>query len=116
MALPKRPPLPVILIANDLVDGEVVFRTASGWSSEPREALIAGNPEAADALEAEGLAEMRHNKVVDAYLVDVSLGENGPQPRHFRERLRTLGPSIRPDLGKQARNGLNTQGAPHVPV
>ena len=34
MALPKRPPLPVILMANDLVDGEVVFRTANGWSSE----------------------------------------------------------------------------------
>ncbi|MBV9111289.1 MAG: DUF2849 domain-containing protein [Hyphomicrobiales bacterium] len=115
MALPKRPPLPVILIANDLVDGEVVFRTASGWSADAREALIAGNAEAADALEAEGLAEMNRNKVVDAYLVDVVLGDDGPQPRHFRERLRTLGPSIRTDLGKQGRSG-ETQGAQHVPV
>jgi hypothetical protein len=114
MALPKRPPLPVILMANDLVDGEVVFRTANGWSPDSREALIAGNPEAADALEAEGLAEMNLNKVVDAYLVDVFLGENGPQPRHFRERLRTLGPSIRPDLGKQAQDGGDRQGGQHV--
>jgi sulfite reductase (NADPH) hemoprotein beta-component len=51
---------------------------------------------------------------VDAYLVDVVLGENGPQPRHFRERLRTLGPSIRRDLGKQARSVIKAQGGPHV--
>ena len=114
MALPKKPPLPAILMANDLVDGEVVFRTATGWSPDSREALIAGNAEAADALEAEGVAEMNRNQVVDAYLVDVVLGENGPQPRHYRERLRTLGPSIRPDLGKQAQSATKTQGVPHV--
>jgi hypothetical protein len=116
MALPKRPPLPVILTANDLVDGEVVFLTANGWSPDHREALIAGNVEAAQILEAEGLAEMEANKVVDAYLVDVALGENGPQPRHFRERLRTLGPSVRADLGKQAQGGGEAQGRQHVPV
>jgi hypothetical protein len=116
MALPKRPPLPVILTANDLVDGEVVFRTANGWSPDHREALIAGNAEAAEILEAEGLAEMEANKVVDAYLVDVALGENGPQPRHFRERLRTLGPSVRTDLGKQAQGGGEALGRQHVPV
>ncbi|MBV8448887.1 MAG: DUF2849 domain-containing protein [Hyphomicrobiales bacterium] len=115
MALPKRPPLPVILIANDLLDGEVVFRTANGWSCDSREALIAGNAEAADALEAEGVTEMSRNKVVDAYLVDVELGEQGPQPRHFRERLRTLGPSIRADLGKQASSD-KARGGQHVPV
>jgi uncharacterized protein DUF2849 len=116
MALPKRPPLPVILVANDLIGGEVVFRTATGWSCNSRDAVIAGNAEAADALEAEGLAEMKRNQVVDAYLIDVVLGENGPQPRDFRERLRTLGPSIRPDLGKQARDGAHAQGGQHVSV
>jgi len=109
MAVAKRPPLPVILVANDLVEGDVVFRSASGWSLDHREALIAGNAEAADALEAEGEAEMAGNKVVDAYLVDVALGENGPVPRHYRERLRVLGPSVRPDLGKQAE-GLASEG------
>jgi hypothetical protein len=102
MAVAKRPPLPVILVANDLAEGEVVFRTAAGWSPDHRDALIAGNVEAADALEAEGAAEMAANKVVDAYLVDVVLDESGPLPRHYRERLRTLGPSVRTDLGKQA--------------
>ena len=106
----RRPVLPVILAANDLVDGDVVFRTAAGWSRDQREALIAGNEEAAAALEAEGLAEMRANRVVEAYLVEVVLGEAGPVPRHVRERIRVLGPSVRPDLGKQAEPG----GASHV--
>jgi hypothetical protein len=114
MALPKRPPLPVILIANDLADGEVVFRTAHGWSPDHREALIAGNGEAADALEAEGTAEMAANRVVDAYLVDVTLEDSGPVPRHYRERLRTLGPSIRTDLGKQAEGLGRVEGLHHV--
>jgi sulfite reductase (NADPH) hemoprotein beta-component len=114
MALPKRPPLPVILVANDLVDGEVVFRSAKGWSSDHRDALIAGNAEAAEALEAEGAAEMAANKVVDAYLVDVTLGDSGPMPRHYRERLRTLGPSIRTDLGKQADTVIRAGSSHHV--
>ena len=29
-----------------------------------------------------------------------------PVPRHFRERFKTLGPSNRPDLGKQAGEGI----------
>jgi hypothetical protein len=114
MAQPKRPPLPVILVANDLAQGEVVFRTATGWSPDHREALIAGNGEAADALEAEGAAEMAANRVVDAYLVDVVLDESGPLPRHYRERLRTLGPSVRLDLGKQALSRNASEGGPHV--
>jgi Protein of unknown function (DUF2849) len=107
MAIAKRPPLPVILVANDLVEGHVVFRTGHGWSPDHRDALIAGNDQAAEALDAEGRAEMAANKVVDAYLVDVLLGEDGPTPRHFRERLKILGPSVRPDLGKQAASGRN---------
>ena len=118
MAVAKRPPLPVMLVANALDEGEVVFRTASGWSADHRHALIAGNVEAADALEAEGLAETAANKVVDAYLVDVELTASGPEPRHYRERLRTLGPSIRTDLGKQAELAGAAerlrQGSPHV--
>jgi hypothetical protein len=111
MALAKRPPLPVILVANELVDGDVVFRTASGWSLDHRDALIAGNAEAADALEAEGRAEMAANRVIDAYLVDVVLDGNGPLPRHYRERLRTLGPSVRTDLGKQAETGFRAENS-----
>jgi hypothetical protein len=117
MSTPKSAPkvivaLPAILLANDLLDGDVVFRTASGWSRDPVEALVVHEPEAAAALEAEAKSAMARNEVVDAYLVDVAIGETGvPVPRHFRERFKILGPSIRTDLGKQAEFSSLAPGA-----
>ncbi len=103
MAAPKAPALPAILLANDLLSGDVVFRTAKGWSRDPGEAAVVESAEAAQHLEAEGKAAMARNEVIDAYLVDVAVNAEGvPVPRHFRERYRVLGPSNRPDLGKQA--------------
>jgi hypothetical protein len=99
----KRPPLPAILIANDLLDGDVVFRAEGRWTLDPVEAVIAHDAATADRLDAEGKAAFAARKVVDAYLIDVAIGPDGvPKPRHFREKFRTLGPSVRRDLGKQA--------------
>ncbi|MEY4091833.1 MAG: hypothetical protein RLZZ496_1015, partial [Pseudomonadota bacterium] len=43
------------------------------------------------------------NRIVDPYLAQVQIGGDGaPVPVHYRERMRTRGPTIRPDLGKQA--------------
>ena len=95
--------LPAILIANDLLDGDVVFRGPSGWSRDPAGARIAHTEAEAAALEAEARATMGAHEVVDAYLVDVTVQPSGlPVPNHFRERFRILGPTHRPDLGKQA--------------
>lgn len=103
MATPKRPAFPLMLLANDLLDGDVVFRADGGWSRDPVDAVIARDEETAARLEAEAQASFRAREVVDAYLVDVTIGPNGvPTPNHFRERFKTLGPSHRPDLGKQA--------------
>lgn len=101
-AAPKTP-LPAILLANDLLDGDVVFRSLDGWTRDPRWALVADSREIADRLEAQAKAAMARNEVVDAYLVDVTLGADGAvTPNHFRERFKVRGPSHRPDLGKQA--------------
>lgn len=108
MAAAKRPPLPVILLVNDLLDGEVLFAAKSGkgdrgWTRDVREASVAQDDAAAQALEDFGAKQVALQKVVDPYLVDVTLGADGaPVPRHYREVLRTLGPSNRRDLGKQA--------------
>jgi hypothetical protein len=48
--------------------------------------------------------------VVDAYLIDVRAEAGTVRPVKLREYLRTLGPSVRTDLGKQARRA----GGPHV--
>ena len=106
MAQPKRVPLPAILLANDLLDGDVVFSNGEGWSRDPADALIARDDVTADRLEAHAKAAFDAQLVVDAYLVDVSVDAEGiPTPRHFRERFKTMGPSNRPDLGKQAAYG-----------
>ena len=107
---PKRPPLPAILLANDLLDGDVVFArvAASGalaWTRDPAEALVAADETVAARLEAFAAASAAAQQVVEAYLVDVAREASGPVPRHFRERFKTLGPSNRPDLGKQAGEG-----------
>lgn len=111
--LVKRPPLPAILLANDLLDGDVVFAIAGadgrlGWTRDPGLALIAADDAAAERLEGFAAAALAAQQVVDAYLVDVELTAAGPVPRHFRERFKTLGPSNRPDLGKQAGEGIAT--------
>lgn len=110
-AAPKRVPLPAILLANDLLDGDVVFAFAENagpldWTRDPALALVAADDAAAERLEAFATAELRGNKVVDAYLVDVAIESGSPVPCHFRERFKTLGPSNRPDLGKQAGEGI----------
>ena len=102
MAAVKRPPLPVILVANDLVEGDVIFAAKTGWTRDPREARVAADEASALALEQFAAAQIVLCKVVDAYLVDVELEDGVPVPRHYREKLRTLGPSHRLDLGKQA--------------
>ncbi len=110
-AAAKRVPLPAILLANDLLDGDVVFATADGagalaWTRDPAAALVAADDAAAARLEGFAAAALAGNRVVDAYRVDVALESGRPVPRHFRERFKTLGPSNRPDLGKQAGDGI----------
>lgn len=99
----KGPKLPVIMTANDLLGGEVVFLGTTGWSPDPRAATIARDETTAERLEAQAKAEFRANRIVEPYLVEVEPGEDGrPQARHFREAIRLAGPTIHPDMGKQA--------------
>jgi len=95
--------LPAILLANDLRSGAVVFWAGEAWSIDPMAAEIARDQAAAERLQQAADAGLAAQQVVDAYLVDVLIREDGvPVPNHFRERFKLLGPSIRLDLGKQA--------------
>jgi hypothetical protein len=95
-------PLPAILIANDFLDGEVVFLGAAGFERDHRRAAVASSAAEAEAFLARGAEAFRANAIVDPYLAQVSVESGVPIPLHYRERMRTLGPTTRTDLGKQA--------------
>ena len=91
------------LTGNRLTDGEVVFGGPGGWVEKFSEATLY-----ADAAEAEAaLAAAREQTtfIVEPYLIDISLEEGQPVPIAFRERVRALGPTIHPDMGKQTEGG-----------
>lgn len=86
--------VPKIVSANDLMDGDVVYLTASHvWSRKITDALVATDEHEAEALLEKG--EARQDLIVGAYLLDVAIAEDGtPSPTHFREKYRLNGPSI----------------------
>jgi hypothetical protein len=101
-----RTALPAICIANDFLDGEVVFLGAQRWERDHRLAVVAHTDDEAATLLARAAQGFAGNEIVDPYLAEVALQTDGtPAPVHYRERMRTLGPTTRPDLGKQARFG-----------
>jgi sulfite reductase (NADPH) hemoprotein beta-component len=101
-----RSKLPQILVASDLLEGDVVFYGTEGWIRDHHGARVAHSADETASLEAIGKAEVAANRVVEVTLIDVEIKPDGtPEPHHYRERLRTLGPSTRPDLGKQAGRG-----------
>lgn len=91
------------LTANTLTTGLVVFLARAGsWTLDLNEAAIAEEEQAWTALERKGEEDRADNVIVDPYLIDIEITPDGLRPVHIRERIRTLGPSVRTDLGKQA--------------
>ena len=92
-----------VLTANHLISGEAVF-LAEGelWTPAIAEALIAESDGEAGWLEDAGRRAAAAQVVVEPYLIDVVRHGGAVEPVRLRERIRTLGPTIRPDLGKQA--------------
>ena len=98
-----------VMTANRLRDGDVVFLTRSGvWSEKVDDAVLSQEPQAVAALEARAAEDVKANLVTGQYLFEATRVGGKIRADHMRERIRTLGPTIRTDLGKQA-NG--TAGA-----
>jgi hypothetical protein len=92
-----------VMTANRLRDGEVVFLTRSGqWNERIDEAVLAQEPQAVAALQARAAGDEKATLVTGAYLFDAERVEGRIRALHIRERIRTLGPTVRTDLGKQA--------------
>ncbi len=83
----KRPPLPLILTANDLFGGDVVYFTRNGWSPDRAAAFVAVDEAGAEALDAALEEALAEGAVIDPYLAEA--GQD-----HVRERIRLTGPTI----------------------
>ena len=89
--------------ANRLSDGVVVFWSKGAWAEAFPEAELFAEAERAEAVLAG--AKAKPTELVDPYLIDVRLESGAPVPTSYRERVRALGPTIHPDMGKQAEGG-----------
>ena len=97
-----------VLIANRLIDGEVVFWTQGRWVERFGEAehFEDGAP-AAEAAEAQ--AKSQRTVVVEPYLIEIAPIEDGYAPVAYREHLRALGPTNITSHGKQAEGGHDVE-------
>lgn len=85
---------------NRLRDGAVVYLTIKNqWSERFSDAARFADDDATGVLAS---AQARSAEIADAYIIDVN-GEGDLTGRALvRESIRTLGPTVRTDLGYQA--------------
>jgi predicted NAD/FAD-binding protein len=85
---------PVVITANRLSDGGVVYRTRDGeWSTVLDDAAVATTAAAATELLAAAAADGA--AAVGAYVAPVRFDQDGRmQPGNLRERIRSKGPTI----------------------
>ena len=95
------------ITANDLRDGEAVFWAHGAWVKRFADAELFDTPEPVEAAVAE--AKAQPTVVVDPYAIDLVLEDGVAVPTSYRERVRALGPTIHPDMGKQAEGGAVVQ-------
>ena len=89
------------ITANRLGDGVAVYLSAEGaWAERLADAALFEDAEAAAAPLAE--AEAWEDLVVGPYVMDIDADRLAAGQKVIRETIRATGPSVRPDLGKQA--------------
>lgn len=85
--------MPRLLTGNRLETGDVLWWAGADWSLHLREAIAVDDE--GEALIARLAPQERINDLV---LVDVDATPEGWRPRSTRERVRAVGPSVRPDF------------------
>ena len=82
-----------LLTGNDLKTGAVIWWTGRGWSLHVENAADVG-----DQGEAILAAEDGARRVNGGYIITAEDSASGPRPSHIKDRIRALGPTVRPDL------------------
>lgn len=86
----------IILTGNDLKTGAVIWWTGSGWSLHINHAADAA--EKAREITAREEAARRVNA---PYAIEADWVDGKLRPAHIKDRVRALGPTVRPDLTLQ---------------
>lgn len=82
-----------ILTGNDLKTGAVTWWDGVQWSLHVEDAVDVGDH--ADTILAREEAARRVNA---AYAIEAEKDADGVRPAHIKDRIRALGPTVRPDL------------------
>lgn len=82
-----------LLTGNDLASGDVIWWTGADWSRHVEDAADVG-----DQGDAIARAEEGARRVNGPYVIDAEATADGPRPAHIKDRVRALGPTVRPDL------------------
>ena len=82
-----------LLTGNDLKTGAVIWWDGAQWSLHVEQAADAGDQ--ADAILAREEAAQRVN---GGYAIEGERTAEGVRPGHIKDRIRALGPTVRPDL------------------
>ena len=82
-----------LVTGNDLPSGDVIWWTGAGWSRHIEDAVDAG-----DHAENIARAEEASRRVNVPYVIEGVATAEGPRPAHIKDRIRALGPTVRPDL------------------
>ncbi len=86
-----------LLTGNDLATGAVTWWTGrqdgGGWSIHVEDAVDVG-----EGGEAILRAEEGARRVNAPYIIEAVATPDGPRPAHIKDRVRALGPTVRPDL------------------
>ena len=82
-----------ILTGNDLETGAVVWWDGQAWSLHVDDAVDVG-----DQAEEIAAREEAARRVNVPYAIDAERDDNGVRPAHIKDRVRALGPTVRPDL------------------
>ena len=90
-----------VIMANDLLTGDVIFlsRDTRNWTKFLQQAWVGESPQLIEQMLT--LANDSH-LVIEALGIDVTEHNGILELKTYREQLRSQGPSVRPDLGKQA--------------
>lgn len=82
-----------ILTGNDLPTGDVVWWTGAEWSRHVEDAADV-DEQGEDIARREEAAR----RVNGPYVIEATATPQGPRPAHIKDRIRALGPTVRPDL------------------